>query len=58
LEKLEEIFQWLTTSNSSLVTRYWVKVFYTWHADFLTREKRLMRLLQRWKWTEIEWTKI
>lgn len=38
--------------------KYSVKVFYTGHVDFLKREKRLMRLLQRGKGSEVEMVKV
>ena len=51
LEKLEECFKKLI---SNIWEKYSVKVFFTWHAEFIKKEKRLLRLLQRWKSVEVE----
>ncbi len=53
LEKIEALFQWMKLQTST----YGVKIVYTWHIDFLKREKKWMRLLQRGKWTTIEMLK-
>jgi len=50
VEKVEECFVKLVEKKSE---EYSVKVFFTWHIEFLKREKRLLRLLQRWKSSEI-----
>jgi len=55
LEKLEEVFASFKLKESK---KYSVKVSYTWHTGFLTREKRLTRLLQRGKSAEIEFEKL
>ena len=54
LEKLEEIFNTLSLTHS---TKYAVSVFYTGHCDFLKRYKKLLRLLQRWKNSEVKFEK-
>lgn len=64
LEKIENIFQQLAwnmkpASADKLATwNYGVKIVYTGHIDFLTREKKRMRLLQRGKNVKIEMVKI
>ena len=50
IEKLEETFVWF---NFTTDTTYSVTVAYTGHPDFLKREKRILRLLQRGKSVEI-----
>jgi len=55
LEKIEDIFASFKFSPSKT---YSVHIVYTWNNQFLTREKRLMRLLQRGKTTEITWKEI
>ena len=52
IEKLEHIFQWLAGETKK--GSYAVTVAYTGHAEFLKREKRVIRLLQRGKHTEIQ----
>ena len=54
LEKIETLFQ----SFAIKASEYTVKIVYTWHIDFLVREKKWMWLLQRGKWTKIEMVKI
>lgn len=54
IDKLEEIF----TENTTNWKKYWVEIHYTGHTDFINREKRLLRLLQRWKSTEIKFKEI
>ena len=58
LEKIETIFEWLIADGWITETNYSVTVAYTWHPEFLKREKRLLWLLQKWKNVEITWTKI
>jgi len=58
LEKLEKIFDWLMIDERIVEKDYWITVAYTWHPEFLKREKRLLWLLQKWKNIEITWTKI
>ena len=55
IEKLEEIFNTLTDSDS---TKYAVSVIYTEHCDFLLRNKKLMRLLQKGRQIEVKCEKI
>lgn len=58
LEKLEKVFEWLMIDKWITETHYSVTVAYTWHPEFLKREKRLLWLLQKWKNIEVTWTKI
>lgn len=51
IEKLEEIFVALDIPTSK---KYAVNLFYTDHYDFLLRNKKLMRLLQKWKEVEVK----
>jgi len=50
IEKLEELFVWCNLKTDKT---YSVTVAYTGHPDFLKREKRILRLLQRGKGVEI-----
>ncbi len=60
LEKLEAIFQQLAESMKLKAEnkKYSVQVFFTGHAEFLQREKRLMRLLQRGKSVEVQFEEV
>ena len=59
LEKLEAIFQWLPIFSSKDEKKsYAIKIAYTWNKAMLLREKRLLRLLQRGKSTEIEFEQL
>lgn len=51
IEKLEEIFNGLHTAASK---EYSVSLYYTNHCNFLQRNKRLLRLLQRGEKTEVK----
>ena len=55
LENIEEIFTSLKLKESKT---YSVKIAYTGNYEFLRREKRLMRLLQRGKTIEIDFEKL
>ncbi len=39
-------------------TCYNIKIYYTWHLEFLLRQKRLIYLLRRWKQTDLDTIKI
>jgi hypothetical protein len=52
LEKLDEIFAWLVSKEKK--SDYSVKVFFSGTSDFLTRDKRLVWLMQRWKNIELK----
>ncbi len=54
LEKIEGLFQWFKLKTS----KYWVKILYAGHIDFLQREKKWMRLLQRGKNIPVEILKV
>lgn len=58
LEKLETLFQSFIKDGVLTETNYSITVAYTWHPEFLRREKRLLWLLQKWKNSEIIWTKV
>ena len=60
MEKLEAIFQQLAESMKLKAEnkKYSVQVFFTGHAEFLQREKRLMRLLQRGKSVEVQFEEV
>ena len=59
LEKIERIFQSVTSNEWRVMSgKYWVKIVYTGHIEFLEREKKWMRLLQRGAWIKIEKLKI
>lgn len=53
LEKVEESFLGFKIKSSN----YWVSIYYTWPIDLLQREKKLIRLLARWKSIEIKYEK-
>jgi hypothetical protein len=56
---LETVFQGLVPSSKEEgKTIYSVKIAYTWTCEILSREKRLMWLLQRGKTTPIEFEKL
>jgi len=55
IEKLETVFQKLVTGKSST---YKVSVFHTGHGEFLTRNKRLLWLLDKWKSGKVDIAKI
>ncbi len=55
IEKLEAVFQKLITGKTST---YKVSVFYTGHGEFLTRNKRVLWLLDKWKSGTLEISKI
>ncbi len=55
LEHIGKIFASLKLKESK---KYSVHIAYTWNCEFLRREKRLMRLLQRGKKVEIEFEKL
>ena len=55
LENLEKIFVSFAYVPSP---SYSVEIAYTWNNELLSREKRLVRLLQRGKSTQLVWTKI
>jgi len=57
LEKLDAIFQELVGIDKKKA-EYSVTVVYTWHPDFLQREKRVLWLLQRGKKIDIHRKKI
>ncbi len=54
LEKIEDCFLGLKLKSS----KYLVSIYYTWPIDLLQREKKLIRLLARWKSIEIKYEKI
>lgn len=56
LEKLEESFIQLTSKLSS--DKYSITMYHTWPIDFFTRQKKLQRLLARWKNIEIRYEKL
>lgn len=58
LEKVEAIFQWITQHLKLKTSNYTVKVCYTWHIDFLVREKKWLRLLQRGAWIRVEMLRV
>lgn len=56
LEKLDEIFEWFISKEKK--SEYWVNIFFSGTSDFLTRDKRLVWLMQRWKSIELKLEKI
>ncbi len=54
LTDLETIFLWLIQNHWD-ASSYKITVAYTWHPEFLKKDKRLLRLLQRGKTTQIDW---
>ena len=50
LENIEKIFEWLGLKESK---NYSITLFANWHTEFLTRDKKLMRFLQKWKQVEL-----
>lgn len=51
LENIENIFRWLDLKGSK---NYSVIVFSNWHTEFLIRDKKLIRFLQKWKTNKID----
>lgn len=51
LENIENIFGWFNLAESG---NYSVTMLVNWHTEFLTRDKKLMRFLQKGKQTEIQ----
>lgn len=51
-EKLDEIFAWLVSKEKK--SDYSVKIFFSGTSDFITRDKRLVWLMQRWKSIELK----
>ncbi|MCX6822528.1 MAG: hypothetical protein NTX91_00835 [candidate division SR1 bacterium] len=58
LEKIENCFQQLAEGLKFKAGSYGVKIMYTGHMDFLQREKKWMRLLQRGKNISVERLKV
>ena len=50
LEDIEKIFAWLNLKENK---DYFVTIFANWHTEFLTRDKKLMRFLQKGKQFEV-----
>lgn len=50
LENIEKIFG---KFNLKLSEKYIVNIYTNWHTEFLTRDKKLIRFLQKWKNCEI-----
>jgi hypothetical protein len=55
LETIEKIFNDLELKES---WSYFITMFTNWHTEFLTRDKKIIRLLQRWKNIEIKFENI
>lgn len=55
LENIEEIFNELKLKESE---NYSINIFSNWHTNFLTRDKKLMRFLQKWKNYKINFNQI
>jgi len=51
LENIEKIFEWFNLKTSK---DYSVTMLVNWHTEFLTRDKKLMRFLQKGKQTKIQ----
>ncbi|MCX6825280.1 MAG: hypothetical protein NTY80_03555 [candidate division SR1 bacterium] len=58
LEKLETIFQTVTSDKGKVTSKYSITIAYTGHVELLKREKRLVRLLQRGKNIDIVFKKV
>jgi len=56
LEKIEESF--VSLISRAKPSTYSISIYYTWPIDLLQREKKLVRLLARWKSIEINYEKI
>ncbi len=55
LEEIENIFKWFSLDQDK---KYSISIFSNWHTEFLTKDKKLIRFLQKWKQSEINFQSI